>query len=469
VTLKIKQGGTAIRTITLAATTGQQQTSWDGRDSNGGLVSGGSYDATIELVAGGKTATSSSLQITALRPPIAIPGADQVVDLTATVHFNGSVSHDPDDGTGPGQGITAWSWSFPGGTPASATTRIASTTYSTVGEKTVTLTVTDNEGDQASATCTITVTLPVAYAGEDQVVKNVTDTVYFDGSGSHDPDDGTGPGQGITAWSWSFPGGTPASATTQTASTTYNTQGKKIVTLTVTDNEGHQVSNTCTVVVSPPVAQISANQVVAINTPISFDGSGSHDPDDGTGSGQGITAWSWSFPGGTPASATTEIASTTYNTAGEKTVTLTVTDNDTPALEAIDTLTVTVIDFSIDLPSTKVALPTIQVQGSPSPSDIDGAAIKWEITIDGPTYTTTTTGGNAGTITVTSFPSSNGNFGANTVTATLTYKGVSISKEQVLNAFIIHRAQIIPPATRTGITTGAKPGGVLESIPITQV
>jgi hypothetical protein len=148
-----------------------------------------------------------------------------------------------------------------------------------------------------------------------------------------------------------------------------------------------------------------------------------------------------------------------------------VTDNDTPALEATDTLTVTVIDFSIDLPTQdmKVTLPTIQVQGSPSPSDIDGVSIEWAITIGGTPHTATTTGGNAGKITVTPFPSSNSNFGANTVTATLTYKGVSISKEQVLNAFIIHRAQIIPPATRTGITTGAKPGGVLESIPITQV
>ena len=87
-----------------------------------------------------------------------------------------------------------------------------------------------------------------------------------------------------------------------------------------------------------------------------FNGSGSHDPDDGTGPGEGISRYSWNFPGGNPESFESEInspeftstASTKYTTVGEKTVTLTVTDNDTPAEISTTTVTATVIKLSLD-------------------------------------------------------------------------------------------------------------------------
>ncbi|MCC6653087.1 MAG: PKD domain-containing protein, partial [Candidatus Eisenbacteria bacterium] len=53
-------------------------------------------------------------------------------------------------------------------------------------------------------------------------------------------------GAGYT-YAWSFPGGTPASATTQNASTTYSTPGVYPVTLTVTDGGSNSSTNSTTI------------------------------------------------------------------------------------------------------------------------------------------------------------------------------------------------------------------------------
>ncbi len=286
VTLKIKQGGTEIRSISLSRLTGDQQTTWDGRDNSGGLVSGGIYVATLEVVGGTNTYFSNAHQISVLTPPVAHIRDGIVAYLNTLVAFDGSGSHDPDDGTGPGLGITTWSWSFTGGTPESVTTTTsgASTTYSTVGEKEVALTVTDNEGETNSTTRTISVTPapPVADAGENQTValnttvgdNGVTTTsvtVNFDGSGSYDPDDSgdsTVLNKGITKWKWGFTDGNPTNVTSETdatASTTYTTTGQKTVTLTVTDNDTPALETTVTLTVTVFSVNISTSTDIAMN------------------------------------------------------------------------------------------------------------------------------------------------------------------------------------------------------------
>ena len=240
-TLKIKQGGTEVRSISLSRSTGEQQTTWDGRDNSGSFVSGGIFVATLEVVGGSNTHFSNGHQVTVFTPPVAHIGDVTVAYLNTKVIFDGSGSYDPDDGTGSGLGITTWSWSFIGGTPASVTTTTSGvpTTYNSLGEKVVTLTVTDNEGETNSTTRTISVIPPppVADAGENQTVAlNTTAgnnggattsvTVNFDGSGSYDPDDSgdsTVVDKGITKWKWKFPDGNPATAETKTPSTTYTT------------------------------------------------------------------------------------------------------------------------------------------------------------------------------------------------------------------------------------------------------
>ena len=105
-------------------------------------------------------------------PPVADLRGDRFVALEtmddstgtsiARARFNGSYSYDPDDGTDRGEGITNYSWNFPGGDPnhvEGETKSTVSTEYTTVGDKIVTLTVTDNDDPAESSAATATVTV----------------------------------------------------------------------------------------------------------------------------------------------------------------------------------------------------------------------------------------------------------------------------------------------------------------------
>ena len=109
---------------------------------------------------------------------------------------------------------------------------------------------------------------------------------------------------------------------------------------------------------SEPVADAGDDQVVLLNpetnsVEVSFNGSGSIDPD-GLGTPPAITNYSWDFSAantadaGTPSSVTSAqpAATTTYYTPGVKTVTLIVTDNDSPPLDDQDTVEVKVVKLT---------------------------------------------------------------------------------------------------------------------------
>ena len=175
-------------------------------------------------------------------------GEDQTVDVNTDVTFDGSASC-----VSSGRTIASYSWDFgPDATPATGTGVSPSCTYSTHGEKTVTLTVTDSGGDTDSDTMVVTVKAPpVADAGDDQTVDFDSNTnsvlVNFDGSNSYDPDNGTNPGDGIVSYAWSF--GDGSTGTGATPSHTYTAPGTYTVTLTVKDDEGDKASDSMTVTV----------------------------------------------------------------------------------------------------------------------------------------------------------------------------------------------------------------------------
>ena len=150
---------------------------------------------------------------------------------------------------------------------------------------------------------------PVAEAGSDQCVA-VGDTVNFDGSGS------TGSN---LSYSWDFGAdATPATGSGITPSCTYSTPGTKVVTLTVTDNNGTTASNTVTITVEP-VAEAGSDQIVDVGDTVSFDGSGSE--------GSNLTyLWAFGDKANPTAGGSGVMLSYTYTTTGIKTVTLTVTD-----------------------------------------------------------------------------------------------------------------------------------------------
>lgn len=97
--------------------------------------------------------------------------------------------------------------------------------------------------------------------------------------------------------------------------------GNQVFTVTATDHGGNTATKSVTYqVLAPPVAQAGPDQTVLVGLPVALNGSGSHDPD---GS---IVAHAWNFGDGT--SGTGVKPSHAYSSAGLKTVTLTVTDND---------------------------------------------------------------------------------------------------------------------------------------------
>ena len=101
---------------------------------------------------------SNSHVITVYSFPVAKAGADQTIYVGETVTFDGSQSHDPDDGTTPGQGINRYFWDYgdntiSGENPGSAPTH----TYNQPGEFEVTLTVLDNDTPQGVDTDKVTI------------------------------------------------------------------------------------------------------------------------------------------------------------------------------------------------------------------------------------------------------------------------------------------------------------------------
>ena len=229
--------------------------------------------------------------------------------------FDGRGSYDPDGGE------LTYSWAFGADAdPATAEGVMPFCIYSTRGTKTVTLTVTDDKGATASDTVTITVyNPPVADAGDDQDVL-VNETVNFDGSRSSDPDGGN------LTYSWDFGAdATSADDTGDMPSCSYSTPGDKIVELTVTDDEGATASDRVTITVTSvdptmPVARAGDNQCVILGSEVSFDGSGS------TGNN---LSYLWDFGADAdPPTAEGVRPFCLYSTPGDKTVTLSVTDDD---------------------------------------------------------------------------------------------------------------------------------------------
>jgi len=149
-----------------------------------------------------------------------------------TCSFDASNSFDP-DGT-----ITSYAWDLGDGTTASGGT--ISHAYAAGGYRTVTLTVTDNAGATGVQSQTVFANSPPVASF---TFSSNRLTCSFDGSASHDSDDG------IVMWSWNFGDGTSGSNPTTTHS--YSRLGTYVVTLTVKDAHGATASQSRTVTVSP--------------------------------------------------------------------------------------------------------------------------------------------------------------------------------------------------------------------------
>ena len=350
--------------------------------------------------------------------------------------------------TGSGRVVT-YSWARTGGTTGGtvtltdANTLAPSFTADTLNpgdadvEHIITLTVTDNQGSSdATDTVTITVKAPafgtlVAQAGPDQDNVGSGTKVTLDGSGSTP----TGSGRVVT-YSWARTGGTQGGTVTLTDANTLapsftadtlnpgDADVEHIITLTVTDDQGSSdATDTVTITVKAPafgtlVAQAGPDQDnVGSGTKVTLDGSGSTP----TGSGRVVT-YSWARTGGTTGGtvtltdANTLAPSFTADTLNpgdadvEHIITLTVTDNQGSS-DATDTVEITVTSGFVD-PVADAGDDKLVGSGATVMLDGSGSTHDSRTTV---TYAWTRTGGNGGSVTLSSASAERPTFTADTL------------------------------------------------------
>ncbi|WP_155119342.1 family 20 glycosylhydrolase [Halomicrobium katesii] len=164
---------------------------------------------------------------------------------------------------------------------------------------------TENEAPVASFTASISTPAP----GE---------SVTFDASGSSDPDGS------VSSYAWDF--GDGDTATGETASHIYGSAGDYTVTLTVTDDDGASGTASTTVSVSESDNEApNASFTVSPSSPTTGE-SVTVDAADSSDADGSISSYAWDF--GDDATASGQTATHTYDSSGEYTITLTVTDDD---------------------------------------------------------------------------------------------------------------------------------------------
>jgi PKD repeat protein len=179
-------------------------------------ATGNSYNVTLTVADDGGATGTQSRTIDIISPPYA---RFFFACNLLTCSFDGSNSFDSDGR------IVSYAWSFGDNTAGSGPT--ISHTYSAGGYRTVTLTVTDNAGATDFQSQTLFANSPPVASFTFSCDRL---TCTFDGSASHDSDDG------IVKWSWNF--GDGSSGSNPTTTHTYFTPGNYVVTLTVTDAHG---------------------------------------------------------------------------------------------------------------------------------------------------------------------------------------------------------------------------------------
>jgi PKD repeat protein len=260
-------------------------------------------------------------------PPIVETGPDIVsVLIGSTVNFNGSFT---DPGTLDTHTIV---WNFGDGTPTVSGTLTPTHTYASGGNYTVTLTVTDDDGGVGTDTLTVHVNYPPVANPGGPYTGNEGSSITFNASSSYDPD-GT-----IVSYEWDLNNdGNFSDAQGAVVQHTWLDDYSGNVSLRVKDDCSAVSIATTTINVSNVAPTVNAGPDIGnivVGSTVNFNGSFT---DPGTLDTHSIV---WNFGDGTPIVAGTLTLAHTYNSSGNYTVTLTVTDDDGGA--GSDTTAVTV-------------------------------------------------------------------------------------------------------------------------------
>jgi PKD repeat protein len=195
---------------------------------------------------------------------------------------------------------TSWSWSFPGGIPATSTAQNPTVLYTTAGTYNVTLVASNSAGSNTS------------FQGQLIQVED-TPTSVFDYTSNGTIYIFNNLSTGGTNYTWFFGDGNSSNEVNPVYD--YGAGGAYEVTLIVTNDCGVATSTQTINIVTQPVADFDATPTSGcIPLTVQFNDQSSTN----------VTGWSWNFPGGDPATSTDQNPSVIYNAPGVYSVDLTV-------------------------------------------------------------------------------------------------------------------------------------------------
>lgn len=237
------------------------------------------------------------------------------VSVGQSVQF-GVEANDPDGGS------LSYSWSGDlNGASAGDNPETLTTSYGSVGTRTVSVTVTDDEGNTTTGSTSVDVVRKPDAAFDVNGLLVSGETVELDASASSDDD-------GIASYDWSIwkPNFTdPITKSGRKVGMDCSVSGDYTVELTVTDVDGFASTLTKYPYVSadsaPTIDSFSAStSSTLVDDPVSFSVSASDDVQ--------VAGYSWSGDLGGASPGDTTSFTTDWSTSGSKTVTVTVSDDD---------------------------------------------------------------------------------------------------------------------------------------------
>ncbi|WP_394698775.1 PKD domain-containing protein [uncultured Methanoregula sp.] len=270
--------------------------------------SAGIIPLTVNLSAPGSLAQAAPLATTGISPPA--PEANFTADRTwgtspLTVRFTDTSTGSP----------RSWSWDFGDGNTSARENPVY--TYSQPGNYTVTLTA-KNKGGSSTKTRSAPVTvLAKVIMPVPQFSVNTSSGVVPLWVGFSD----TSTGPGISRWAWDFDNNGIIDSTDKDPVCVYNKPGNYTVNLTVTNNFGARTISRKDAIIADslgPVVLFTAN-VTSGNQPLAVRFSD-------RSTGPGITGRAWDFNGDGTIDSTDKDPDCMYNTPGNYTVSLTVTN-----------------------------------------------------------------------------------------------------------------------------------------------
>jgi PKD repeat protein len=396
-------GGTSPYTYAWAVTGGSPASGTASTFSTAFAVKG-TYNVTL-TVTDHNGAAKTAFQLVTISPAalaVSITGPTSG-SVNIAVSFSSTVT----GGTSP----YTYAWAVTGGSPSTGTASTFSTTFAVKGTYNVTLTVTDHNGASKTAFQLVTISpLQFTVAISGPTSGTVNQVLAFNAAVSG----GTSP----YTYSWVASGGSPASGTSASFSTSFAVKGTYIVNVTVTDHNGATVRAFQLVTISPSAltVSISGPTIGTANTQVTFTSTVS--------GGTSPYTYAWAATGGSPASGTASSFTTSFAVKGTYNVTLTVTDHNGKTAPAFQIFIITGIPL------------TATITGPTSGSV--NTLLSFTSTVNGGTspytYAWTATGGSPSSGTASTFSTTFAVKGTYSVTLTVTdHNGATASASQMVN------------------------------------